>query len=204
MEGPEARTLFAEYSGTWVLDTLASDPVLEMPERAPGRAGGGPFGGGGPRGGGVGPGGGGPPGGGGVPGRGGPPRGGFGPQGRAGIDGRGMEAIRDLREAAGHRPERIILELDDSLVTIRQSPGIRAAVPTNGDEIELPGSGGARKARVEWKDLEPRLERSFEGGGRIVDHFQAVGRTRLTLTRTVEIGRMREFRMVFAYDRQER
>jgi hypothetical protein len=112
-----------------------------------------------------------------------------------------MEAIRYLFALARERPSRIILALDDSVFAVTASPGIRVALRMDGGERQLPDAPWPTEARVAWDDLQPRLEREIEDGGRIVDHFEAMNGTRLILTRTVESGRTGERRMVFVYDR---
>lgn len=219
VEGARAVALHDAYSGIWVLDTLASDAAPEVDDLLPGPDRDGPFGGARPGGGGFGPrgggpaGGGGPPGGGVGPGIGGGPGGGMGPPGGLGgrpgggrgrIDRANVEATRAMASSARHRPTRITLALDDSLLSVDPSRGDRIVVPTHGAEVELQGARWPTRAKVEWDDLEPRVRRTFEDAGRIVDHFQVFDRTRLVLTRTVEMERGDEVRMVFQYDREGR
>ena len=208
VSGPEAQTLFADYSASWVLDEASSDSVpqrIGAPPGGEGRSGGGgrdPFGGGGdpfaggstggrPTGGMSGRGGGG--------GRGGP---GGGPNGRGTMDPERMEGQRHTMTAARRRPDRLTLELNDTVLSFAQSPGGRAAVPTNGDEVELSRSGWPTKAKVEWDDGMPQLKRAFENGGTIVDHFELVSRTRLLLTRRVEGGPGDDIELRFVYQRE--
>ena len=138
---------------------------------------------------------------GGMGGRGGGGRGGRG--GFGAVDEESMEAARHLMTAALQRPTRITLELSDSLFTLAQSPGGRAVVPMGGDEVELSRTAWPTKAKVEWDDLQPRLQRSFDKGGKIVDRFEVVDRNRLILTRTFEAPREGDVELHFAYDREE-
>ncbi len=210
VSGPEAQTLFADYSGSWILDEAVSDSVRTGP--AGGRQGRGgadgrdpfggtpdPFGGASGRGGG-----GGPPGGmsGGGGGRGGP-GGGMRPGGRGASDPEAMEAMRHTLAAARQRPDRITLELDDSTFAVAQSPGGRTSVPIMGDEVELNRTAWPVIAKVEWDDGRPRLEREFENGGRIVDSFELVSRTRLIVTRKVEGGPGGDLELRFVYGRED-
>jgi hypothetical protein len=202
VRGPEAQTLFSNYSGVWALDSIASETIpmpRERTERGPGS--GDPFGTGGGRSQ--------PPGGGaGLPGGGMGGRGGFGGRGGAantpGGGGRNqaaMEAMRATVELATRRPDRITLALDDSLFTITESPGGHAALPMHGDEVEIGRSNWRTLARVAWDDRRPRYERSVENGGKIVDRFELVSRNRLKLTRKFNAGPMGETEVAFFYDR---
>ena len=119
-----------------------------------------------------------------------------------GIDRPSFEAIRHLISAARQRPTLVTLALDDSLFTLVQSPGGRVVVPMDGDEVEVARREWPTRARVEWDDLQPRLERSFEDGGSIIDHFEVVGGTWLLLTRSIDVSRGRPLQMTFAYDRR--
>lgn len=219
VEGARAVALYDTYSGAWVLDTLASDDVPELAELLPGPGRDAPFGGAGPGSGrfgppgGGGPGGGGFPGGGARPGIGGGPGGGLRPPGGLGggpgggrgqIDRSNVEAARAMASAARHRPERMLLALDDSILSVTPSGADRIVVPMDGEEVELPGARWPTSAKVEWDRLEPRLERTVEDAGRIVDRFQVFDRTRLVVTRTLETRHGTEKRLVFQYDRTER
>jgi len=114
-----------------------------------------------------------------------------------------MEGQRHTMAAARQRPDRITLELNDSLFSVAQSPGGRAAVPTNGDEVELSRTAWPTRAKVEWGDGIPQVKRTFENGGTIVDHFELVSRTRLLLTRRVEGGPGDDIELRFVYQRED-
>ena len=111
-------------------------------------------------------------------------------------------AMRATMNLARRRPERITLELSDSLFVVIQSPGGRAAVPMNGDEIELNRSEWPTKVKVQWDGREPSFERALEDGGKIVDRFELVSRDRLIVTREFEVGPMGKTTVRFAYDRE--
>lgn len=204
---PAAQTLFADYSGSWVLDTIASDAPPAPPEQRGqgGAQGGDPFGGAGAAGGRGRAGGGMAPGG--AGGRGGA-GGGMAPGGRGGRGGPGqaggdaMQATRHLMAAARQRPERITVALDEKTFTVDPSPAGRAAVPVSGDAIDLPNRPWPTKAKVQWDDLSPRLEVSFDQGGKITDRFEVVNRDRLIVTRSFEVARQGSVEIRYAYDRE--
>lgn len=199
MQGAEATRLFADYSGTWMLDTVASD-VPSRPARGSGqggRGGGDPFGGGGGRGGrGAPPGGGGPP-----PGGAG---GSGGPGGGRGFGGPAINpaALEATMELAFSRPSRIYLDLSDSLFVVTQTPGVRLALPMGGDESEVELASWPTTAKVAWDDRRPRVERSVENGGRIIDRYELVTPRRLVITRTLDGAPGGDLELRFAYDRE--
>jgi hypothetical protein len=119
--------------------------------------------------------------------------------GVAGID---PQAMREMMSLLRQRPERIEMTLTDTLFTITLLPGAPMALPMSGDEVELEMGGVVAKVRVVWDALQPRLERSIEGGGTIVDRLEVAGEGRLLLTRSVELLR-RDVELRFAYDRAE-
>lgn len=119
-----------------------------------------------------------------------------------GIARRDMEAVRHMTASARHRPSRITLMVDDSVFAVAPSSGVRVEVPTGGEEVEVAAASWPIQARVQWNDLQPTLERSVEGAGRIMDHFEVVDGARLILTRTMQMGRGRDLELVFAYDRE--
>lgn len=173
VEGPEALLLFAQYSGTWVLDTLSSDPPPRLPEAGSGARGGrgDPFGGGGGRPGAP------PPD---VDGRRG---GGGGPSGPP-----NMAAMRATLELASHRATRLQLELTDSVFAVAERRGRETRVPMNGDEVDLDATEPTVRAKVSWDDRRPRLERRVDGGGRVVDRYETLGPDRLLIIREFDGG----------------
>lgn len=120
---------------------------------------------------------------------------------RGGMDPQRVEAQRAMMRIALARPTRVTLELDDSTFVVTQSPGGRAAMPMDGEEVELGRTEWPTKVRVKWDDRMPRLERAFEGGGKVVDHFELVSRDRLLLTRRIEGGPGGDIEVRYAFDR---
>ena len=118
------------------------------------------------------------------------------------LDPEAIEARRHLLTEARRRPSRMTLALDDSLFTVVPAMGRRLAVPMDGENVDLPPGEGPTSGRVEWEELEPRLQRIFGRGGTIIDHFELVDRERLVVTRTVQIGGADDIRMRFVYDRK--
>lgn len=199
VEGPVAQELFADYTATWLLDTLASESMPDIagwPE--PAAPGGGRFGG-------VGPPGGGRPGGGRMPpsGIGGRAGGGMlGPGSFRGPDPESVQAMQRLMEEARQRPERITLALDDSLFSTDLHSGAHVILPIDGERVQLSGPPSPVTARLGWDGLQPRLERIIEKGGTIVDLFEVVDRTKLIVIRRVEVERGRDLRFEFIYRRE--
>jgi hypothetical protein len=213
VKGPEAVALFQGYSGTWVLDTASSERVPEpgLGGRERGRGGGGggarggdPFGGGRPGVPGGDPFGGGRPG---VPG-GDPFGGGRGEPrpdtgGRGGFRGRDEEAMRASMDLARSRPQRIELELSDSLFVIRETPGTRVALPMKGDEVELALAGWPGKMKLKWDNRRPSVERAPKDGTSVVDHYELAAPDRLLVTREFEMPTRGKVQVRFAYDRKK-
>ena len=202
LEGPEAQALFARYSGSWTLDAEASDARPELGSLAPGEGRRPP--GGGEAGGFLG-------GGGGRGGRGGPPPGGFGGdgppggaagRGRGGPPGQGAEGVRTMGGFIAERPEKLSLALTDSTFTLISQPGsVMLALPMAGKQVDQGSGATAYKAKLQWKDGMPVVERSFGGGGKGSDTFEMLSADRLMIRRTLGGGQTaRELR--FVYDRQ--
>ena len=104
--------------------------------------------------------------------------------------------------AAQRRPERLTLELNDSLFVMTQSPGGRTVAPMNGEEVDIGRSNWPTKVKLQWDARTPRIERSFDEGGKVIDHFELVSRDRLIITREFEAGRGKT-ELHFAYDRKD-
>ena len=199
VEGPEAVALYESFNGTWVLDEeLSDDPTrLGAGQRGVARGGGGrggDVGGRGGRGGRRGGRGG---------GRGGGDFGGRGGGGFGGPGGMNPEAIQETMRLARTRPRQIHMELTDSLLVVSYTPGGRVAVPMMGDEVELTEAAWPTKAKVDWDDLMPRLEREVDDGGTVTDHYELVRPDRLVLTRTVDVGTGGNRELRFIYQRNQ-
>ncbi len=198
VNGPAAAALFEDYSGTWVLDTATSQRVPEPGRAMRGRGRGGGAGGGrDPFGGGRG---GDPFGGGGFgrPGGDGPP-----PGGRGGFGGQDPQAMRTMMTLARTRPQRIELELTDSLFVIAETPGRRLELPMKGDEVQWDLAGWPVEAKVEWDDRKPSVKRKPKDGGDVVDHYELVTPDRLLVTREFKTPMGGKVEARFVYDRQK-
>lgn len=204
VQGPEAQALFARYSGAWVLDVeatrdLAVEDSGQVRQRGLGGRGG--MGGGGRGGGGIGGRGGGI--GGGIGGRGGGigGGGGMGGGGRGGMGGFDPAAMQATMQLMRSRPQRIELQLTDSVFAMTL-PGRPALIlPMDGDKVDLPGGDLQVTAKVHWKDGMPRLERSVKDGGTVVDEFEVPPNGTLLVTRSLSGGPGGSRKIRFVYRR---
>jgi hypothetical protein len=112
-------------------------------------------------------------------------------------------ALQATMELAFSRPTRIELELTDSSFVVAHTPGVRIALPMQGDEVEVELGRWPSTATVNWDDRKPRVERSVEDGGRVVDRYELLTPGRLLVTRTLEGGPGGESEFRFVYDRED-
>jgi hypothetical protein len=111
-------------------------------------------------------------------------------------------AMRATMELASVRPERIELHLTDSLFVLTERRSAQIQLPMNGDEIELSRGEWPLKAKVRWDDRKPRVERSVDEGGKVVDLYELLAPDRLLVSRAVDAGLRGDVELSFVYDRE--
>jgi len=185
IEGPQANDLFASYSGSWVIYTPASiDPIAY----------GGPI----PR----------PPANSGVAGR----ASGGGPGATSGT-GRGSDvgprrvtydsgAWAVIQRMARTRPAKMELALTPELFSLRLDEEEPMLVPMQGDEVEIEREGRVVGTALRWEEGRPRLERSIENEGKVVDRFEALASGRLMVSRRFEGSLLGPQELRFVYTRE--
>lgn len=169
-----------DLSGSWVLNVELSDNPREMMQQD--GMGGGAMGGR-PTGGGRRPGGGG-----------GRPSGGMG--GRGGMRGGAPSQMDQQRmqqtiRMATQAPRRIVVDQQDSTITIRDGGGRTLTLHTNWkkvtQEIE---NDGELDIRARWQERDLQIEREVHDGGKILEEFSiSYSGDRLHVEKRLEMGR---------------
>ena len=83
---------------------------------------------------------------------------------------------------------RFTIAMDDStfaLTPARRGRGME--LPMSGDEIEQSEGQATVEVRLRWRDLNPRIERSVEGGGKIEDTFELVAEDTIVVKRSFSV-----------------
>jgi hypothetical protein len=89
-------------------------------------------------------------------------------------------------------PQLFSLQLDD------EEP---MQVPMSGDEVGIEREGRTVGTVLRWEERKPRLERSVEYGGKIVDRFEVMPSGRLMVSRRFEGSTLDQQELRFVYDR---
>ncbi len=200
LEGPAARQIFEQYSGTWELDARRSDdPAQLLAAAAPrqGSRGGGGQGGGGGGGGGGGAGGRPSGGGGGGFSGGGGSRGGFSGARPS------PEAMQMGMALAGDVATTLELRLDSVLVRVTPNGGVGYALDTDGEENEQELlDGSVLERRVRWDGSELRIRQEI-GGFSVEERYEvAADGSEMIVLRRIEDPRGAEVEARLVYTRR--
>jgi hypothetical protein len=93
------------------------------------------------------------------------------------------------------------LELTPEVFSLRLDDEEPMLVPMHGDEVEIEREGRAVEATVRWEDRRPRLERSIENGGKVIDRFERLASGRLLVDRRFEGSALGPQDLRFVYTR---
>lgn len=107
--------------------------------------------------------------------------------------------MRTTIEVLRRRPETLVLTLDETDLVYTPIPGETLTVPMDGNEVEVREGEHRIRTTIEWNGPLLSLEHQVVSGGRVRETLEVIG-DRLIMTRTISTGGAGE-PLVLAYDR---